>query len=89
MKFVMQVFRGKELTKSRSRECAMVWGPELSKPRSRERAMAQNLEPAKPRSHEFVKTQSHEPAEPRTSGICGIRECDGGRIRESQCVRFS
>jgi hypothetical protein len=58
MKFVMQVFMGKELakicslelTKSRSRECAVVWSPELSKPRSRERALARNLEPAKPRS---------------------------------------
>jgi hypothetical protein len=56
MKFVMQVFRGKELTKiwspeltkSRSRECAVDWTPELSKPRNRERAMAQNFEPAKP-----------------------------------------
>jgi hypothetical protein len=48
MKFVMQVFRSKELakiwnlelTKSRSRESAVVWNPELSKPRSREHAMA-------------------------------------------------
>jgi hypothetical protein len=55
MKFVMQVFRGKELTKiwsleltkSRSRECTVDWSPELLKPQSRERAMAQNLEPAK------------------------------------------
>jgi hypothetical protein len=55
-KFVMQVFRGKELTKiwgleltkSRSRECAVDWAPELSKPRNRECAMARNLEPAKP-----------------------------------------
>jgi hypothetical protein len=91
MKFVMQVFRGKELAKiwspelakSRSRECTVVWGPELSKSRSRGGAMPRNLEPANPRSREFVKTQSHEPAEPRTSGICEIRECDGGLIRES------
>jgi hypothetical protein len=56
MKFVMQVFSGKELTKiwsleltkSRSRERTVDWSPELSKPRSRERAMARNLEPAKP-----------------------------------------
>jgi hypothetical protein len=56
MKFVMQVFRGKELTKiwsleltkSRSRECAVDWSPKLPKPRSREHAMARNLEPAKP-----------------------------------------
>jgi hypothetical protein len=56
MKFAMQVFRGKELTKiwsleltkSRSRECAVDWTPELSKSWSRERAMARNIEPAKP-----------------------------------------
>jgi hypothetical protein len=40
MKFVMGVFRGKELTK--------IWSLELTKSRSRERAMARNLEPAKP-----------------------------------------
>jgi hypothetical protein len=51
--------------------------------------LAQNLEPAKPRSREFVKTQSHEPVEPRTSGICEIREYDGGRVRESRCVKIS
>jgi hypothetical protein len=56
MKFVMQVFRGKELmkiwslelTKPRNRECAVNWTPELSKSRSHERAMAQNLEPTTP-----------------------------------------
>jgi hypothetical protein len=86
MKFVMQVFRGKELTKiwsleltkSRSRECAVDWSLEPSKSRSHESAMARNLEPAKPWSREFVKTQSHEPAKPRTSGICEIRGYDGG-----------
>jgi hypothetical protein len=97
MKFVMQVFRSKELAKiwnlelmkSRSHERAVVWNPELSKPRSRERAMAWNLEPAKSRSREFVKTQSHEPADPRTSGICEIREYDGERVQESRYVKIS
>jgi hypothetical protein len=41
-----------ELTKSRSREHAVVWNPELLKPRSREHAMAWNLEPAL-RNHEL------------------------------------
>jgi hypothetical protein len=67
----------------------VVWNSELSKPQSRERAMAWNLEPAKPQSCKFVKTQSCEPAEPRTSGICEIREYDGGRIRESRYVKIS
>jgi hypothetical protein len=56
MKFVMQVFRGKELTKiwsleltkSRSRECAVDWTPVLSKPRNRKRTMARNLESVSP-----------------------------------------
>jgi hypothetical protein len=97
MKFVMQVFRGKELTKiwslestkSWSHECAVNWTPELLKSQSRERAMARSLEPAGPWSCEFMKTQSHEPAKPRTSGICEIREYVGERVRESLCVETS
>jgi hypothetical protein len=62
-----------KLTKSRSHERTVVWNPELSKLRSRERVMALNLESAKR----------------RTSGICEIREYDGGRVRESRQVKIS
>jgi hypothetical protein len=97
MKFVMQVFRDKELTKiwsmefmkSRSHECAASWTPELSKSQSRERAIARSLEPARPWSCEFVKTQSREPAKPRTSGICEIWEYIGERVLESRCLKTS
>jgi hypothetical protein len=75
-----------EVPESRTREGLESETHEVSESRTHEDLESRT---AKPRSREFVKTQNCEPAEPRSSGICEIREYDGGRVWESRYVKIS